>query len=97
MPEVHFVVRWPDRSEERCYSPSRVVRQYLELGRSYPIDDFLRRSREMLTIASERVMAKYGFGCSGAMDQLGAIESRASRYEPSDLVTVVRFEPPESA
>ena len=97
MPEMHFVVRWPDQIEVRCYSPSRVVRQYLEVGHSYPIDEFLRRSREMLAIASERVKAKYGFGCTAAMDQLGDIEARASRYEATASVTVVRFESPEGA
>jgi uncharacterized repeat protein (TIGR04042 family) len=92
MPEMHFVVRWPDQSEVRCYSPSRVVREYLEVGRSYSIEEFLLRSREMLAIASDRVRAKYGFGCSSAMDQLGAIEARASHYDASASVTVVRFE-----
>jgi uncharacterized repeat protein (TIGR04042 family) len=95
MPEVHFVVRWPDEGEVRCYSPSSVVREYLEAGRTYSIDEFLRRSREMLAIASERVRAKYGFGCTAATDQLGEIEARAKRFDTSASVTVVRFEPPE--
>jgi uncharacterized repeat protein (TIGR04042 family) len=93
MPEMHFVVRWPDQSEVRCYSPSRVVRQYLEVGSSYSIEEFLRRSREMLALASERVRTKYGFGCTSAMEQLNDIEARASRYEGAASITVVRFEP----
>jgi uncharacterized repeat protein (TIGR04042 family) len=32
MPEMHFVVRWPDGAEMRCYSPSLVVREHLEVG-----------------------------------------------------------------
>jgi uncharacterized repeat protein (TIGR04042 family) len=92
MPETYFFVRWPDQSEVRCYSPSRVVRQYLEVGRSYSVEEFLRRSREMLSLASERVRARYGFGCSSAMDQLDDIEARASHYDASASVTVVRFE-----
>jgi uncharacterized repeat protein (TIGR04042 family) len=95
MPEMHFVVRWPDRSELRCYSPSLVVRDFLEVGQSYPVEDFVRRSREMLTIASERVKAKYGFYCTAAMDQLGQIEAHASRYDASSPVAVVRFELPD--
>ena len=95
MPEMHFVVRWPDQSEARCYSPSRVVREYLEVGRSYSIEEFLRRSREMLAVASDRVRARYGFGCTSALEQLGDIEARASRYDASASVTVVRFEPRE--
>jgi uncharacterized repeat protein (TIGR04042 family) len=95
MPEMHFVVQWPDRSELRCYSPSLVVRDYLETGKGYSVEDFLRRSREMLTIASERVKAKYGYYCTAAMDQLEEIERRASGFEPSGTVTVVRFDLPE--
>jgi uncharacterized repeat protein (TIGR04042 family) len=92
MPEMHFVVRWPDSSEHRCYSPSLVIRDYLEVGRSYPLGEFLARSREMLTIASERVNAKFGFYCTAAADQLREIESRASQYDGRGAVTVVRFE-----
>jgi uncharacterized repeat protein (TIGR04042 family) len=95
MPEMHFVVRWPDSSELRCYSPSLVVRDFVEVGRSYPVDEFLRRSREMLTIASERVKAKYGFYCTAAMDQLDQIERHASRYEGTSVITIVRFELPD--
>jgi uncharacterized repeat protein (TIGR04042 family) len=97
MPEMHFVVRWPEGDELRCYSPSLVVRDYLEVGRTYPIDEFVERSRTMLGIASERVKAKFGFYCSAASDQLLAIERRASSYGGRDAaaaVTVVAFELP---
>jgi len=40
MPVTHFVVRWPDGTEARCYSPSSVVRDYLQPG-DYPLDAFL--------------------------------------------------------
>jgi uncharacterized repeat protein (TIGR04042 family) len=26
MPEMHFHVRWPDRTHSRCYSPSLVIK-----------------------------------------------------------------------
>ena len=32
MPEMHFLVRWPDGKEQRCYSPSLIVRDHLEVG-----------------------------------------------------------------
>ena len=35
----------------------------------------------MLTIAAERVRAKFGYYCSAAMDQLAEIETRAADYE----------------
>jgi uncharacterized repeat protein (TIGR04042 family) len=92
MPEMHFFVRWPDGAEARCYSPSTVVRQYLEVGRSYPLGEFMARSRTMLAIGSERVRAKYGYACSGALDQLQALEARASDFAPDQPVTVTAFE-----
>lgn len=94
MPEMLFHVRWPDAQETACYSPSLVIRDFLEPGRSYPLDDFLRRSREALGIASERVRARYGFPCSRAMGQLAAIETRAAGFAalPGATVTVVRFD-----
>ena len=78
MPEMHFSVRWPDGAVMRCYSPSLVVREFLEVGRAYPLPEFLERSRTMLHIGSERVRAKYGFACSAAMDQLASIEERSA-------------------
>jgi len=94
MPVMHFHVRWPDASETRCYSPSLVVRDYLEPGRRYPLDDFLQRTREALGIASERVRAKYGFACSQAMDQLAEIEGIAAHFSTTAdaQVTVVAFD-----
>jgi uncharacterized repeat protein (TIGR04042 family) len=95
MPEMHFVVRWPDGDETRCYSPSLVVRDYLEVGRVYALPDFMARSRTMLNIGSERVRAKFGYACSGALDQLGELETRAADYPPEAQVTVTAFELPE--
>jgi len=92
MPVMHFQVRWPDASELRCYSPSLVVRDFLAPGERYALDDFLRRTREALGIASERVRAKYGFACSQAMDQLAEIERIAARFEPAAEVTVLAFD-----
>jgi putative flavoprotein involved in K+ transport len=94
MPEMHFVVRWPDGREQRCYSPSLVVREHMEVGRTYPVADFVARTRTMLNVASERVRAKFGSTCSAAMDQLADIEARATGHEAGSPVTVVRFEMP---
>lgn len=93
MPEMLFHVRWPDQTESACYSPSLVVRDFLTPGESYPLDDFVTRSREALSIASERVRAKYGFACSSALDQLARIESQASQFAemPEARVDVLRF------
>jgi uncharacterized repeat protein (TIGR04042 family) len=95
MPAMHFIVRWPDGGEMRCYSPSLVVREFLEVGRSYPLPDFMQRSRTMLNIGSERVRAKFGYACSAAMDQLAEIESRAAEHDQASSVTVTGFELPD--
>lgn len=89
MPVMHFHLRWPDQSEQRCYSPSVVVRDHLAVGQSYPLDDFLQRIRAALNTASERVRAKYGFACSQAMDQLADIEQVARRFDATPGATVL--------
>jgi len=92
MPAMHFHLRWPDRSETRCYSPSLVIKDYLVPGSSYPLPEFLDRSREALHIASERVRAKFGYACSMAMDQLAQIEATAERFDAQAEVEVLRFD-----
>jgi uncharacterized repeat protein (TIGR04042 family) len=81
MPETYFTLRWPDGSEERCYSPSSVITQFLKPGQSYALADFQNRARAALTQASARVEAKYGFACSSAMAQLDQIEARITRFQ----------------
>ncbi len=77
MPEMRFLIRWPDGAAETCYSPSLVVKDFLAPGESYPLADFVARSRTALDIASDRVKAKYGHRCSRAAAQLARIESGA--------------------
>jgi uncharacterized repeat protein (TIGR04042 family) len=94
MPEMRFVVRWPDGSVESCYSPSLVVKDFFAPGEAYAMADFVARSRDALHIASERVRAKYGFACSSAMDQLARIETAAETFAhlSEAHVTVETFE-----
>src|SRR4051812_40798544 len=83
MPEMHFRVKWPNGHTEDCYSPSYIVEEHLSEGAEYEVDDFVSRVRTALSIASERVFAKYGFECSSALDQLRAIEETVSSLEPA--------------
>jgi uncharacterized repeat protein (TIGR04042 family) len=89
---MHFRVRWPDASETRCYSPSLVIQDFFEPGRSYVLGDFLGRSRHALSIASERVRAKYGRPCSLALGQLAEIERLAGRFEAGAQVRIIDFD-----
>jgi len=95
MPEMRFQVRWPDGHVDTCYSPSLVVREHLKVGGSYPVPEFLHRVGTALNIASDRVLAKYGYACSMALDQLAAIESTASACTPDQRVQVLAFDPSE--
>jgi uncharacterized repeat protein (TIGR04042 family) len=94
MPEVRFHVRWPDQTITHCYSPSRVIKEYLAVSESYLLADFVQRSRDALQVASDRVRQKYGMGCGHAMAQLAEIEEIAARFAPqSDArVTIEAFE-----
>lgn len=93
MPEMRFHVRWPDGTEEACYSPSLVVHDHLTAGTDYPVEEFVARSRAALDEASERVRARFGMGCTASMAQLQAIEERAAGFDGGD-VHVVRLDPP---
>ncbi|GAA0605367.1 hypothetical protein GCM10009547_04120 [Sporichthya brevicatena] len=82
MPEIFVRTSWPDGSQMRCYSPSLVIEEYLTAGTSYPVRDFVERSRQALILGSDRVRAKYGFGCGQAMTQLELIEIKAAGLSP---------------
>ena len=93
MPEMRFLVRWPDGRREHCYSPSLIVSEILREGADYSVPEFVGLSRRALTIASERVRAKYGHACSLALGQLAAIESAAKKFadQPHARVTCEAF------
>ncbi len=94
MPEMRFRVRWPDGKVESCYSPSLVIKDFFRAGENYGLADFLRRGREALAIASDRVEAKYGFPCSLARGQLARIEAACTRFQdlPDATVLVEAFQ-----
>jgi uncharacterized repeat protein (TIGR04042 family) len=95
---MRFRIRWPDGSAEICYSPSLVIKDFFVPGESYPLADFIERSREALNLASERVQAKYGRSCSRALAQLNRIETNAAAFAALDgaRVTVESFVERES-
>ena len=95
MPEVHFRVQWPDRQTAEYYSPSTAVHAHFKPGESYPVPEFLSRSRAAMRQASERVRQRYGYYCSSAMDTLQQIEATAERFseQPDSLVTILACGP----
>jgi uncharacterized repeat protein (TIGR04042 family) len=87
---MQFGVRWPDRTETTCYSPSLVIEDFLSPGQSYELGDFLERSTTALNIASERVEARYGVPCGRALAQRDDIARRAASFTDGQ-VTVLAF------
>jgi uncharacterized repeat protein (TIGR04042 family) len=102
MPEMHFTIQWPSGTQERCYSPSYIIEEYLSVGLEYSVAEFLARTRSALELASERVRERYGFACSSALDQLTALEQASeqlSAEERTGSVKILAFEkhPPRDA
>ncbi|MEM8640027.1 MAG: MSMEG_0570 family nitrogen starvation response protein [Cyanobacteria bacterium P01_G01_bin.54] len=93
MPEIRFQIEWPDATQDTCYSPSLVVKQYFEAQTEYPLTDFVARSRAALQEGSDRVKAKFGRPCGLALGQLQHIEEKSVQYtnEPDARVKVVGF------
>lgn len=93
MPEMRFLIRWPDGSEESCYSPSLVMHDHLSVGTSYPVAEFLRRAGAGLDAASERVRAKYGMACTGALEQMQRLQHESRRFPAEAPVLVEEMSP----
>jgi len=55
MPEIRFQILWSDGSEDICYSPSLIVKEYFTPETEYTLVDFVQRSQTALKIASDRV------------------------------------------
>ncbi len=93
MPEVRFQIEWPDGQQETCYSPSLVIKSYLEASAEYSVTDFMQRSRTALTEGSDRVKAKFGYPCSLALGQLERLEAMATRFsdQPTAKVKLLQF------
>lgn len=93
MPEMTFDVRWPDGTATACYSPSLVMWDHLEVGATYPVAEFVRRTGQALDEASERVRARYGMGCTSASAQQEEIRAIADRFAPDGVVQVLQMAP----
>ncbi len=92
MPERYLLVRWPDGPCQRIYSPSAVVEEYFAAGQTYPVAEFVERSREALMIAGDRVRQAYDFPFGNASRSIALIEAHAELFALGD-VTVERIEP----
>lgn len=89
MPERYLHIRWPNGEQEQCYSPSSVVEQYLDEGKTYELSQFVSISESALTAASERVREKFGYSCSSAAHQLLKIKEKAATFDAGEKLEVV--------
>ena len=83
MPEIRFQIRWSDGTQDSCYSPSLIVKEYFNPNTEYELEEFVHRSRTALRIASDRVEAKYGRPCGLALGQLEEIEEKSKQFAHS--------------
>ena len=91
MPEVHFTIQLPDGLTKECYSPSTIFLKHFSKGELMSVAEFLARSREALSAASERVREKYGFACSSAAAQLEAVEEWTRSYERDATIRILHI------
>ncbi len=89
MPEMRFDIEWPDGSQEKCYSPSSVVKDYLKADTVLSVNEFVSISGRALMAASDRVQQKYGYACSSALDQLKSIQLTARKFSDYDNPKVI--------
>jgi uncharacterized repeat protein (TIGR04042 family) len=94
MPELTFTTRWPDGRSLQTYSPSLVVHDHLEAGRSYTVAEFVDRAAAALTEASDRVEARWGRPCTAARASLATIRHYADGQHGQGLVAVESIDPP---
>ena len=88
MPDLTFEIEWPDGRVTGHYSPSTIVRQYLEVGQHLSVRRLLEVSAAALERASMRVEEVYGYRCSSALESMGTILREAERYRPDEEVTI---------
>ncbi|MFY0405464.1 MSMEG_0570 family nitrogen starvation response protein [Solicola sp. PLA-1-18] len=93
MPEMTVTVRWPDGTQDDCYSPSLVMHDHLTEGTTYTVAEFADRAVAALSEASARVQAKFGFACTSAAATAAKITDAAERYRADDPVHVVAMHP----
>ena len=92
MPELIFISRWPDGRTVSSYSPSLVMHDYLSVGTTYAVADFVTRSETALLEGSDRVKAKYGMRCTSAAETIAQLHAVAAEC-PSGEVTVQSMSP----
>jgi uncharacterized repeat protein (TIGR04042 family) len=58
-----------------------VIHDYLSPGQEYPVAEFVQLTSEALTVASDRVLAKFGMRCTSAAQQMEEIHGVSASYQ----------------
>lgn len=83
MPETYVQIQWPGGRKEHIYSPSSIIRDYMQAGTELPLNDFEARCIQALDHASERVRERYGYACSSAMAEKQRIVAAVKALRPT--------------
>lgn len=86
MPAINFEITWPDGETKTYYSPSTIIRDHLQTGDQFTLDDFNLRIDAALNAASERVREKFGYSCSAAADELAQIKLKLNHLRSQYVV-----------
>jgi putative flavoprotein involved in K+ transport len=101
MPRVELGIAWADGVVQRASSPSRAIERYVVAGGRYPVDELMRRLSQGFAAASERVVERFGFACTGAEEQLEALREGALKHgggpDRHAFVEIIRREPEPAA
>jgi len=78
VPVVAVYVKFPDSDGTTAfYSPSTCIQDYFTEGGSYTYKEFKELMLKGLTDANQRVVDKYGFGCSDCLLEIMRVEKLA--------------------
>ncbi len=91
MPETYFDIKWPDGTVSHNYSPSSIIADFFVPGETYPVAEFIRRARDAMARASERVQQVHGFPCARARATLASIEAAVGAFTdtPNARITIL--------
>ena len=67
------------------------MHKYFSAGDKLPNAEFVQKAKESLQIASDRVEAKFGFQCTGAMNSLQQIERISGQFGPDEIIEITQI------
>ena len=93
MPEMRFVIRWPDGVVESCYSPSLVIKEFFAPGESSRSPILSNAAAPLCTSPASAWRRSMATPATRAVAQLAQIEAVAKTFvdSPEARVAVESF------